>query len=77
MTEELCWKLFKETGKINYYLLYSALKRKKWLEDLEVTGIVLSAMPYKEKDKLVYIFTVELGLITGILKGVSAPKAKL
>lgn len=29
MTEEICWKLFKETGKINYYLLYSALKRKK------------------------------------------------
>lgn len=29
MTEELCWKLFKETGKINYYLLYSALKKGK------------------------------------------------
>jgi len=29
MTEELCWELFKETGKIGYYLLYSALKRKK------------------------------------------------
>ena len=44
---------------------------------MEVTGIVLSAMPYKEKDKLIHIFSVELGLITGILKGVSAPKAKL
>ncbi len=29
MTEELCWKLFKETGQINYYLLYSALKKGK------------------------------------------------
>lgn len=29
MTEELCWKLFKETGQINYYLLYSALKKEK------------------------------------------------
>ncbi|HBO48841.1 MAG TPA: hypothetical protein DD614_03290 [Clostridiales bacterium] len=27
--EDLCWKLFEKTGKINYYLLYSALKRKK------------------------------------------------
>ena len=29
MTEELCWKLFQETGKINYYLLYKALKKEK------------------------------------------------
>ena len=26
--EDLCWELFKETGKINYYLLYRALKGK-------------------------------------------------
>lgn len=47
------------------------------MEDIEVTGIVLDAMPYKEKDKLIHIFTIELGLVTGILKGVSSPKAKL
>jgi len=47
------------------------------LDDIEVTGIVLSAMPYREKDKIIHIFTVELGCITGILKGVSSPKAKL
>lgn len=29
MPEDICWKLFKETGSVNYYLLYSALKRKK------------------------------------------------
>ncbi|MBE5736400.1 MAG: YqzL family protein [Clostridiales bacterium] len=27
--EDICWKLFEQTGQINYYLLYSALKRKK------------------------------------------------
>ena len=47
------------------------------MEDIEVTGIVLSSMPYKEKDKLIHIFTIELGVITGILKGVASPKAKL
>lgn len=47
------------------------------MEDIEVTGIVLSSMPYKEKDKLIHIFTIELGNITGILKGVASPKAKL
>lgn len=47
------------------------------MEDILVTGIVLSSMPYKEKDKLIHIFSVELGLITGILKGVASPKAKL
>jgi len=47
------------------------------LEEIIVTGIVLTAMPYREKDKLIHIFSVELGNITAILKGVSAPKSKL
>lgn len=47
------------------------------MEDITVTGIVLSAMPYREKDKLIHIFSVELGKITAILKGVSAPNSKL
>lgn len=47
------------------------------MEDITVTGIVLSAMPYREKDKLIHIFSVELGKITAILKGVSSPKSKL
>lgn len=45
--------------------------------EITVTGIVLSAMPYREKDKLIHIFSVELGKITAVLKGVSAPNAKL
>lgn len=47
------------------------------MEEITVTGIVLSAMPYREKDKLIHVFTVELGKVTAILKGVSAPNAKL
>ena len=47
------------------------------MEDIIVNGIVLSSMPYKEKDRLIQIFTVELGKITGILRGVASPKAKL
>lgn len=47
------------------------------MEDIKVTAIVLNAMPYKEKDKLIHLFSVELGNITAVLKGVSSPNAKL
>ena len=29
MTKEKCWQLFKETGKIEYYLEYKKLTRKE------------------------------------------------
>lgn len=47
------------------------------MEDITVTGIVLSAMPYKDKDKIVHIFTIELGVVSGILRGVSSPNSKM
>lgn len=47
------------------------------MEEIEVTGIVLNARDYKEKDKLIRVFTVELGNVSAILKGVNSPKAKL
>jgi len=47
------------------------------LEDIAVTGIVLSSMPYREKDKLIHLFSVELGKVTAILKSVASPKSKL
>ncbi len=34
-------------------------------------------MKYKEKDRLIHIFSVELGNITAILKGVDTPKSKM
>lgn len=47
------------------------------MEEVRVKGIVLSASDHKEKDKIITIFSVELGKINGILRGVKAPKAKM
>ena len=47
------------------------------MEENEVTGVVLSTMAFKEKDKLLHVFTIELGNITCLLKGVSSSNAKL
>lgn len=47
------------------------------MEDITITGIVLNSMKYKEKDRLIHIFSVELGNITAILKGVDTPSSKL
>ena len=46
-------------------------------EEIKVTGIVLGGQAYKEKDKLITIFTLETGKITASVKGVKLPKAKL
>ena len=34
-------------------------------------------MPYKDKDKIIHIFTLELGVVSGILKGVASPNSKM
>lgn len=47
------------------------------MDNISVTGIVLSAMPYKDKDKIIHIFSIELGVVSGILKGVSSPNSKM
>lgn len=47
------------------------------LEDITVTGIVLNSIKYGEKDKIIHIFSVELGNITATLKGVESPKSKM
>lgn len=47
------------------------------MEELKLTGIVLSSIDYKDNDKLVNIFSLELGKITALLKGVKKDKAKL
>jgi len=47
------------------------------METIITKGIVLCSYDYKEKDKLVELFSVELGRITAILKGCKAPSAKL
>lgn len=47
------------------------------MEEVRVKGIVLSSSDHKEKDKQILIFSIELGKINGILRGVKSPKAKL
>lgn len=47
------------------------------METKIIKGIVLASYDYKEKDKLVELFSVELGKITAVLKGCKAPSAKL
>ena len=42
-----------------------------------IKGIVLSSCDYKEKDKLVEIFSLEQGKITAVLKSCKSPSAKL
>lgn len=47
------------------------------MEELKVTAIVLSQADLKENDKLVTLFTLELGVIKAQLRGVKQAKSKL
>ena len=47
------------------------------MDDLKVTGIVINSVDYKENDKLVTIYTLELGIIKAQLRGVKQAKSKL
>lgn len=47
------------------------------METKIIKGVVLSSFDYKEKDRLVELFTAELGKITAVIKGCKAPSAKL
>lgn len=42
----------------------------------KVKGVVLKTMDYKEKDKLMWIFTEQLGKLSVICKGVRSPKSR-
>lgn len=45
--------------------------------EYKVKAIVISSKDYKEKDKLITLFSVEKGKINAIVKGVKNPNAKL
>ena len=47
------------------------------MEEIKTTGIVLGSKDYKEKDKLVTIFSLEYGKILASLKGCKMPTSKL
>lgn len=43
---------------------------------LKVKGVILKTMDYKEKDKLMWVFTEEFGKISVLCKGVRSQKSK-
>lgn len=47
------------------------------MDSIKVKAIVLGSQDLKEKDKLVYLYTLENGLMTASLKSVKTEKAKL
>ncbi len=47
------------------------------MQEIKLTAIVLNSSDYKEKDRLVNLFSLEMGKITAVLKGCKSPKAKL
>ena len=47
------------------------------MEEIKVKGIVLKSTDYKDSDKLVTIFSADLGLIDARVRGVKKNKAKL
>ncbi len=47
------------------------------MEEIKVKGIVIKATDYKDSDKIVTIFSAELGLIKARARGVKKAKAKL
>ncbi len=47
------------------------------MQPLAVRGFVLSAIPYAEADKIAQLYTVQLGRVRAIVKGVRKPKSKL
>lgn len=47
------------------------------MKELKVKGIVIKAIDYKDSDKLVTIFSAELGLLKAKVRGVKKDKAKL
>lgn len=47
------------------------------MNEIKIKGIIISSIDYKEKDKLVTIYSLESGIINAKLIGVKNPKAKL
>lgn len=47
------------------------------MDEYRVKGIVISSIDYKEKDKLITLFTLEFGKISAVLRGVKNKNAKL
>lgn len=53
------------------------MKNKFTMEEIKTKGIVIKATDYKDSDKIVTIFSSDLGLIKARVRGVKKDKAKL
>ena len=47
------------------------------MEEIKTKGIVIKAQDYKDSDRIITIFSAELGLISARVRGVKKDKAKL
>lgn len=47
------------------------------MDNIKVTGLVLSTREYKDNDKIAAIFTLEKGKLNTVFRGVKKPKAKM
>ena len=47
------------------------------MNETKVRAIVLGGIDYKEKDKLINLFTLEHGIVSVVFRGVKASNAKL
>ena len=83
MLKDTVFELFKQTGQINYYLLYCKLserrkKQKYWGKWVFMGNtslcIVLRASNYKESDKMLTLFSREWGKIDALARGCRKPE---
>ena len=64
MNKKDLWNLFKQTGKVEYYLKYKEMGGKQVIVMIKkVEGIIIKETSYKETSKIVNIFTDEYGII--------------
>ena len=47
------------------------------MDEIRTKGIIIDAQDYKEYDKLITIFTLDLGVVKAVIKGVKKSNAKL
>ena len=70
-------KIFANLERLGPICSIKEFLKEKALQDYILKGVVLRAIDWKEKDKLITILTPEKGLITANLRGVRQQKSKM